>query len=282
LVRAVFIRIAANVNDDPLPCEIVGKWASRNHPYFLYKAINKMIGMPTPQQQVTGGSGGGSIGSDPFGWQDEDGVWHAGMTITAQPDPLDITMTGYSTTWLSLRSTTRIVQQNPVSPEELARVRADVEKAINAKNCADFLKSLLEEVKTQTEIPYRDIMWTFDHTKFSYGDAGVGHGGYATGWIETDTAAAVIKPFESNFISKDRSSFIRTQTAQNFLGETLHHVGMHEAYTDGVYANALNAILVRQGKDKPQTFSDKNQWEIDRASGYWHPRVMGACSMRYQ
>lgn len=146
-----------------------------------------------------------------------------------------------------------LIPQNPVPTGELERIRGDVEKAIAAKRCADFLKSLLDEAAVQTGQPYRDIMVTFDNIKFSYGDTGA-YGGFATGSFENGTAAAVIHPFESNFISADRSSFIRTQTAQNFLGETLHHVGTNGAYSDGAMANALNAILVRQGKDNPQKF----------------------------
>ena len=169
--------------------------------------------------------------------------------------------------------------QDP-SPGELERIRGDVEKAISRKECADFLKPLLDETAVLTGQPYRDIMVTFDNIKFSYGDTGA-YGGFAMGSFENGTAAAVIHPFESNFISADRSAFIRTQTAQNFLGETLHHVGTNSAYTDGFFANALNAILVRQGKDSKKTFSDRTEAEVQRASMYWHQRQFEVCKMRY-
>lgn len=122
---------------------------------------------------------------------------------------------------------------------------------------------------------------TFDNIKFSYGDTGA-YGGFATGSFENETAAAIVRPFESNFISADRSAFIRTQTAQNFLAETLHHVGTNSAHTGGFFANALNAILVRQGKDSKRTFSDRTEAEVQRASMYWHQRQFEACKMRYQ
>jgi hypothetical protein len=173
-----------------------------------------------------------------------------------------------------------LLPQNPVPTGELERIGADIEKAIAAKRCADFLKGLLDETAILTGQPYRDIRVTFDNIKFSYGNTGA-YGGFATGSFENGTAAAVIRPFESNFISADRSAFIRTQTAQNFLGETLHHVGTNSAYTDGFFANALNNILVRQGRDKPQSFSDANMAEIQRASIYWHQKQFEACSMKY-
>ena len=77
----------------------------------------------------------------------------------------------------------------PISPEELARIRSDVEKAISAKKCADFLKALLNEAAVQSGQPYRDIMVTFDNTKFFYGGNGP-YGGLASGSFENGTAKA--------------------------------------------------------------------------------------------
>jgi len=184
----------------------------------------------------------------------------------------------------SIQTTTTVKKLQkpvPISPDELARIRGDVEKAINAKNCADFLKALLDEAALQTRQPYRDIMVTFDNTSFSYGVTGDGHAGIAPGRFEDETAAAILRPFDEPFISAARSSFIRTQTAQNALGETLHHVGTNKAYDDAAMANALNAIYVRQGKDIPKLFSSENMDQINTASIYWHPRVFEACSVKY-
>ncbi len=171
--------------------------------------------------------------------------------------------------------------QKPVTASELKRIRTDVEKAITAKLCADFLKALLDRAAVLTGQPYRDIMVTFDNINFTYGDTGA-YGGFASGSFEGETAAAVIVPFEGNFISADRSAFIRTQTAQNFLGETLHHVGTGSAYTDGFLANALNAILVSQGKDSEKTFSDRTKADVQVASMYWHSWQFEVCKIRYQ
>lgn len=76
---------------------------------------------------------------------------------------------------------------------------------------------------------------------------------------------------------RDRRGFLISQTTQGFLGETLHHVGEGFAYRDGVMANALNAILVRQGLDTAKRFSDLTQRDIDDASIYWHPKFWAAC-----
>jgi hypothetical protein len=80
------------------------------------------------------------------------------------------------------------------------------------------------------------------------------------------TAVAKIYQFESNFINEDRSSYVRTATALNFLAETLHHVGENFSYTDAVYATALNAILVRKGKDFKRECSEKTEAEHHSAS----------------
>ena len=169
----------------------------------------------------------------------------------------------------------------PIPAKELENIRGDVENAIGSKKCADFLKELLNEAAIQSGNPYRDIMVTFDNTKFFYGGT-LGFGGIALGKFEDGTAQANLVEFEQNFISTDRSAFIRTQTAQNALGETLHHLGTDEAYDDGVMANAINAIYVKEGWDVPKRFSSKTLFDASTASGYWHPKVMNRCAMRYE
>jgi hypothetical protein len=126
-------------------------------------------------------------------------------------------------------------------------------------------------------MPHRDIMVTFDNIKFSY----QADGGFAFGSFENDNATATIPTFEKNFTSADRSAYIRMQTAQYFLGETLHHVGTHGAYRDAPMANALNTVLVRKGLEKPQTFTERNYFEVTTASNYWHQKVFTVCGMKY-
>lgn len=166
----------------------------------------------------------------------------------------------------------------PITGNELAQIRTDVEQSI--ATCNAYLRSLLDEAAIQTGQPYRDIMVTFDNIDFFYGDTR-GFGGMALGSFESNNASAILKPFESNFISDGRSSFVRTQTAQNFLAETLHHVGTNKAYDDAAMARALNRIFVSQGRDEPRKFSSANLAEISRASGYWHPFVVNACKVKY-
>ena len=124
-------------------------------------------------------------------------------------------------------------------------------------------------------------MVTFDNIQFFYGIPGPGHGGEAYGSFEHENATAVIREFVENFVSADRSAFIRTQTAQNFLGETIHHVGANGAYRDAALANALNTVLVRKGKDKTRRYSEKTEAEITAASWYLHDRIFNACQIRY-
>ncbi len=169
--------------------------------------------------------------------------------------------------------------QNPVPTGELERIRGDVEKSI--AKCAGFLKALLDEAAVQTGQPYRDIMVTFDNIKFLYGTPGPGHGGEATGSFERGNATALIREFKEPFVSTDRSAFIRTQTAQNFLGETFHHVGTNSAYRDAPLANALNRVLFRQGKEPLRQFFERTSAQINAASFYLHDRIFTACQVRY-
>lgn len=198
--------------------------------------------------------------------------------VVMVPDPGGhFAIAGYTILNLVLQS------EGPVPAGELSGIRADVATTISNKECAGYLKALLDEAAVLTGQPYRDIMVVFDNTKFSYANLGPSTG-EASGSFEDGTAGARISSSFKNekFISADRSSFIRTQTALNFLAETLHHVGAHEKYRDGFYANALNAILVRQGKDEPRTYSDATNAAVSTASTYWHYKVDEACKKRHQ
>lgn len=148
--------------------------------------------------------------------------------------------------------------------------------------CNNFLNGLLNEAKAETGKSYGGILATFDQIKFYWGDTGSIYGGFA--YSEHGAPAATI----SNAINtekmggslanqRDRMGYLVSQTTQDFLGETLHHVGAGGAYTDGVMANALNTILVGQGRDTPKVFSDRTMKDIDNASRYWHPKVWSAC-----
>jgi hypothetical protein len=84
---------------------------------------------------------------------------------------------------------------------------------------------------------------------------------------------------KEKFVNAGRTEFLTNITTYSFFGETLHHVGMGSNYGDGVMAQAVNNILVRQGKEKAQTFDlrDLDGREIHRASAYWHPKVEFLC-----
>jgi len=173
--------------------------------------------------------------------------------------------------------------QNPaVRPEDVSAYRARIEQMLKDQKCRDFLEQLLNEAKTQTGKPYAGILATFDQIKFFWGETGA-HGGFAH--FDHEAPAATInntimteRPRGSLANQNDRRGFLISQTTQAFLGETLHHVGEGFTYRDGVMANALNAILVRQGLDTAKRFSDLTEKDIDDASIYWHPKVWAACA----
>jgi hypothetical protein len=148
--------------------------------------------------------------------------------------------------------------------------------------CNQFLNGLLDEAKGQTGRSYGDVLATFDKIKFYWADRGGIYGGFA--YFENGAPAATI----SNTINtermggslanqRDRHGYLISSTTQDFLGETLHHVGIGGTYSDAQMARALNAILVRQGLDTHKDFRDKTMKDVDNASRYWHPKIWSAC-----
>jgi hypothetical protein len=192
----------------------------------------------------------------------------------------------WETTAVSITpSLSGLIGSDPQTPvvesEDVRAYRVRIQEMLKNQKCRNFLEELLNEAKTQTGKSYADILATFDQIKFFWGNTG-SHGGFAH--FDHGVPAATIsntiiteKPSGSLANQKDRRGFLLSQTTQGFLGETLHHVGEGFAYSDGVMANALNAILVRKGLDTAQRFSDLTNKDIDDASFYWHPKVWAAC-----
>jgi hypothetical protein len=170
-------------------------------------------------------------------------------------------------------------QDTLVGPEDREAYKARIASMLKDKTCADFIKELLNEAKTLTGRSYNDILGTFDTIKFYWKDEPPWYGGHA--FFEHGKPVATINEIvkTEKFINEGRSEYLIRATTYSFFGETLHHVGVGSMYGDGVMAQALNNILVRKGKADPQTFDlrDIDQKEIDRASGYWHPRVEHFC-----
>lgn len=169
-------------------------------------------------------------------------------------------------------------QDVTVGTKDVTAYRGRIEKMLQNKDCANFIQNLLDEAKALTGQPYSNILTTFDQIRFFWGE------GTSRAHFDHGVPAATIRntiiterPSGSLANQNDRRAFLISQTTQSFLGETLHHVGQGFAYSDGVMANAMNAILVRQRLDEPQAFSDKTETDTHNASGYWHPKVWDAC-----
>jgi hypothetical protein len=166
-----------------------------------------------------------------------------------------------------------------VAHEELVVYRARISEMLSNPTCGNFLKQLLNEAQTVTGRSYNDVLSTFDTIKFYWKYEGPSYGGHAL--FEQGKPAATISDTvkTEKFINEGRTRFLISQTTYSFLGETLHHVGVGGMYGDGVMAQALNNILVKQGKDSPQTFDirDINGKEINRAGLYWHHKVENFC-----
>ncbi|HEY0763242.1 MAG TPA: DUF4214 domain-containing protein [Pyrinomonadaceae bacterium] len=172
-----------------------------------------------------------------------------------------------------------------IGSDVLKAYRARIETMLKNEKCLKYIQDLLDEAKRQTGKPYGDILTTFDAMRFYWEKADGAHGGHAY-WEELGTVKAASisdtiiteKTGGSRENQLDRRGLLISQTTQAFLGETLHHVSQSgRMYGDGEMANALNSILVRQGLDTPQVFSEATDKDLENSSRYWHLKVESAC-----
>jgi hypothetical protein len=176
-------------------------------------------------------------------------------------------------------------QKTRVGTDDLKAYRARIEEMLKNKACADYIQDLLNEVKTQTGRAFGDILTTFDAMRFYWANTGGAHGGYAY-WEERGTvrAADIMNTINTERMGgsranqMDRRAFLISETTQAFLAETMHHLSQGgRMYSDAQMANALNAVLVRQGRDTHSDFTDKTTTDVENATRYWHPKVQSAC-----
>jgi hypothetical protein len=165
----------------------------------------------------------------------------------------------------------------PVSKEDKEFFRSKIETMLKNPKCRDFIDQLHQGVQTATNRGHSDVLTAFDQITFKWGSpgwfGGLAHNDKEGRW------AQISENFKTEkFISADRSAVLARLTADAFLGETMHLVNTSGyAYSDADYANVVNAIRVKEGKDQPQTFSDRSNAEVWRASMYWHPKVDYVC-----
>ena len=183
------------------------------------------------------------------------------------------------------QSPTANPQKSRVEPDDLKAYRARIGEMLQNKNCADYIQQLLNEVETQTGMASGDILTTFDAIRFYWANTGGAYGGHAY-WEEMGTvrAADIMNTINTERMGgsranqMDRRAFLISETTQAFLGETMHHLSQGgRMYSDPQMANALNAVLARQGLDIHKNFPDKTATDVDNASRYWHPKVASAC-----
>jgi YD repeat-containing protein len=170
-------------------------------------------------------------------------------------------------------------QKTIVGADELKAYRGRIERLLKDEKCATFINQLLNEANTLTNRSYNEVLGTFDSIKFYWTAEKPWHGGHAL--FEKGSPIATINNMvkTEKFISADRSGYLISTTAHSFLAETLHHVGVGGMYGDGEMAQALNNILVRQGKAEPRTFDLRgvDPVGVEAASMYWHPKVENYC-----
>jgi RHS repeat-associated protein len=175
-------------------------------------------------------------------------------------------------------------QKTPVPKEEEEAYRDRIAEMLEDHFCSNFIKQLLNEVRRQTGRPYLSVFTAFAKTKFYWGKV-TSHGGsaYWEDWqhgvrgATIDNIIKTEKPVGSLSNQRDRYGFLISQTTHYFFGETLHSMGVGRLYGDGEFANALNSILVRQGRDIGRVFSDRSERDVSNASVYWHQRVFETC-----
>jgi hypothetical protein len=250
-------------------------------------------GIPMPCVLVESMSRGGAIGSvTSYGFSM--GSRHAvrvekDTTIgSSDPDDRVLTVPGGEYVWIDDPGTvieTWVKDYPRVGADDLKAYRKRIEKMLKNNKCADFIRQLLNEVKTQTGRSFGAILTTFDAIRFYWANMGGAHGGRAY-WEEMGTvrAADIMNTINTEKMGgsranqMDRRAFLISETTQAFLGETMHHLSEGgRMYSDAEMANAQNAVLVRQGLDTPQVFSDQTDADVENASRYWHPKVQSAC-----
>jgi len=167
-------------------------------------------------------------------------------------------------------------QKTPVSPEDLKNFRDRIKQTLKNPDCQTFLQKIFDEAKAATGVSPTDILDTFDQVQF-YWENTSPYGGEAYNSKDNKPIAKVHNAFKTEkFISADRTGFLISQTTEDFLAETLHHVSPTHSgglvFNDLVMANAVNAVLIKKGKDSKRQFPT-----IQAASIYWHPLVWAAC-----
>jgi YD repeat-containing protein len=166
-----------------------------------------------------------------------------------------------------------------IGQDDLAAYRARIAQMLKDKKCATFITQLLNEAKMLTGRDNRDVLTTFDSVKFYWAALPSWKGGEAQ-YRDGKPVADINNTVKTEkFISADRSAFLVSSTTNSFLAETLHHTAIGSTYADGVMAQALNNILVREGKDHPQTFDlrDSNDAAVRTSGLYWHPKLENHC-----
>ena len=195
-------------------------------------------------------------------------VWHP-----ASDDPLDelnALVPGY---W-------ELLDEPPVDEKDLKAQRARIARMLQDKRCAQFIERLLNEVKRITGQDYGDVLTTFDKINFYWKELPPSTGGEAV--IRNKEKAAVIsdRVKTERFISSDRTAFLDRSTTQSFLAETLHHTStVTRPFSDGVFAQALNNLLVQDKLDVARTFDprDTTSAAVDASGKYWHYTVDNNC-----
>jgi len=176
-------------------------------------------------------------------------------------------------------------QRTLVGGDDLEAYKARIVKMLTDEDCWNYIQALLNEVQRQTGKQYGDILTTFNTMRFYWAQADGSHGGFSyweeIGMVKAADIADTIKYEKmggSPANQLDRRGHLISATTYAFLGETMHHLSQSGSmYGDGEMANALNAVLVSQGRDTPRRFSDLTQTATENASRYWHPKVESAC-----
>ncbi len=75
----------------------------------------------------------------------------------------------------------------------------------------------------------------------------------------------------------DRRGFLISETTQAFWRKLCIIYRQVDACTQILrWTNALNAVLVRQGRDTHKNFPDQTATDVHNAGLYWHPKVPSA------
>jgi hypothetical protein len=149
------------LNYDVLPCDYVMKVVRRDHFQALLATISSRIGSSIANQRAGSQYDGSSILKGSSSSQDpKTGNYTASVTVAPGPDVLDIETIGYSMSWVEMRPTQQLIQQEAkpvfVPLKNTDELKGLMQRALDYGDCKEAVEKIIEQLARKTKTPQRD------------------------------------------------------------------------------------------------------------------------------